>query len=415
MNQTEKNIVVIGAGIVGISTAIWLRRAGKSVIVIDKGPPGMGTSYGNGGILAACGIAPVTGPGLRLKGPKLLLDPNYPLFLRWSYLPKLAPWLMKYLAHANEPDTRRIANGLAGVVADSVEQHKSLIQGTSAKDWVTESDYCFTYKNRAEFEGDAFTFGLRREAGFTPEIIEGRSVHDYEPALADDIGLLAIMKDHGYIRAPGEYVQALAQVLKEEGGEIKTAEARDIELTDGRISAVITDSGPIPCKHAVLATGVWSKPLAKKLGLTVPLESERGYHVVFKDPSINLNACFMITSGKFVATPMAEGLRCAGIVEFGGLEAGPSKAPIEFLHKHVKHNFPTLEYSGVEEWMGHRPAPSDSLPLIGEISASGVYAGFGHHHIGLTAGPKTGRLIAELIARKGTNMDLSAYDPGRFK
>ncbi|MDQ7071324.1 MAG: FAD-binding oxidoreductase [Rhodobacterales bacterium] len=414
MTKNANQIVVIGAGIVGVSTAIWLRRAGRDVILVDKGAVGMGTSYGNGGILAACGVAPVTAPGLGAKGPKLLLDPNFPLFLRWSYLPKLLPWLMKYLSHANEPDTRRISKGLAGIVADSVEQHKSLVNGTSAEGWITDSDYCFAYKDQTAFAGDALTFELRQQAGFVPEIIKGGAVHDYEPALGPDIGLLAVMKDHGYIRNPAGYVQALAQVLVAEGGEIRQAEVIDIDLTDGKISAVITDQGRIDCAGAVLATGVWSKPLAKKLGLNVPLESERGYHVVFKDPSIHLNATYMIASGKFVATPMDAGLRCAGIVEFGGLTAGPSKAPLAFLHKHVKLNFPTLKYSGVEEWHGHRPAPTDSLPLIGEIAGSGVFAGFGHHHIGLTGGPKTGRLIADLITQKGTNIDLSAYDPGRF-
>jgi len=412
--KPPETVVVIGAGIVGMSTAIWLRRAGKKVIVVDKGEPGMGTSYGNGGILAACGVAPVTAPGLGMKGPRLLLDPNFPLFLRWSYLPKLAPWLLRYLSHANVKDTRRISKGLIPIVADSVEQHKSLIKGTSAEGWITDADYCFAYKDRAAFEDDEFTFGLRREAGFVPELIEGDAVREYEPHLGKTISLLAVMKDHGFVRAPGLYVQALAEVLKAEGGTIRKAEVLDVDLADGKITAVITNQGSIPCESAVLATGVWSKPLAKKLGLKVPLESERGYHIVFKDPSFTLRSAYMIATGKFVATPMEGGLRCAGVVEFGGLNAGPSKAPLNLLRKQVLLNFPTLEYSEAEEWLGHRPAPTDSLPLIGEIAGTGVYAGFGHHHIGLTGGPKTGRLISDLIAQKGTNIDLSAYDPGRF-
>ncbi len=412
--KPENTVVVIGAGIVGLSTAIWLRRAGKDVIVVDKGEPGMGTSYGNGGILAACGVCPITAPGMIAKAPKMLMDANFPLFLRWSYLPKLAPWLLKYLSHANEKDTRRISKGLVPIVADSVEQHKSLVQGTSAENWITDSDYCFAYQDRAAFEADAFTLGLRREAGFTPELIEGDAVQDYEPHLAKSVGLLAVMKDHGYVRSPGRYVQALAAVLVSEGGEVRRAEVTDLELTGGKVSAVVTDQGSIACESAVLATGVWSKPLAKKLGLNVPLESERGYHIVFKNPSIELRSAYMIASGKFVATPMEDGLRCAGVVEFGGLDAGPSKAPLKLLHKQVLLNFPKLQFSEAEEWLGHRPAPSDSLPLIGEITGTGVYAGFGHHHIGLTGGPKTGRLISDLITQGGTNMDLSAYDPGRF-
>lgn len=413
--MSEKPVIVVGAGIVGISTAIWLRRMGKKVLVVDRGEVGMGTSYGNGGVLASCGMVPVTSPGLGAKGPKLLLDPNFPLFLRWSYLPKLAPWLRKYMSHANDADTRRIAKGLTVITGDSVEQHEALVRGTEAARWLTLGDYTFAYKDRATFEADAYTFGLRAEAGFIPEIIEGAAVQEYEPALGPATTLLAVMKNHGHIRAPGAYVQALAEVLRAEGGDVQQAEVKDFELVDGRIKAVITDQGRMECEVAVLTTGVWSKPLMKKLGLNVPLESERGYHVVFKNPSQTLRQPLMIAAGKFVATPMEGGLRCAGIVEFGGLKAGPSKAPLEFLYRKVKESFPELEYESTEEWQGHRPAPADSLPLIGEVNGTGVFSGFGHHHIGLTGGPKTGRILAELIAQKGSNQDLSAFDPQRFK
>ncbi len=415
-SEQPQTIVVIGAGIVGISTAIWLRRAGCRVIVVERGEPGHknGTSYGNGGILVPSGVAPVTGPGMIAKSPKMLLDPNFPLFLRWGYLPKLLPWLMKYLSHANEADTRRISKGLTEIVGDAVEQHKSLAKGTPAEEWIADSDYCFAYADRAAFEKDAFVFDLRREAGQVPELIEGEAVRDYEPAMGKSVNLLAVMKNHGFIRSPGRYMAALADVFRSEGGDIRQCEVRDVDLTNGRITAVETDQGRIDCDTAVLATGVWSKPLAQKLGITVPLESERGYHIVFKGPSLDLRSTYMMAAGKFVVTPMHDGIRCAGVVEFGGLEEPASAAPLKLLRKQVAAYFPTLEYSETEEWMGHRPATTDSLPVIGELGKTGVFAGFGHHHIGLTGGPKTGRLIADLITRKGTNVDLKAFDPQRF-
>ena len=126
-------IVVIGAGIVGMSTAIWLQRMGKHVIVVDRGAPGMGTSFGNGGIIVPCGVAPVTAPGMIAKAPGYLANPDFPLFMRWSYLPRLLPWLLRYLSHANVADTQRIARGLATIVGDSVEQHKALAKGTRAE------------------------------------------------------------------------------------------------------------------------------------------------------------------------------------------------------------------------------------------------------------------------------------------
>ena len=146
----------------------------------------------------------------------------------------------------------------------------------------------------------------------------------------------------------------------------------------------------------------------------MPLESERGYHIVFENAEGGPSMPVMVAAGKFVATPMAAGLRCAGIVEFGGLEAGPSKAPFNLLRRHVKRAFPKLEATGEVEWQGHRPAPADSLPVIGEVGQTGVFAGFGHHHIGLTGGPKTGRLLSQLILGQRPNIDLSPYDPARF-
>ena len=410
----KPHTIVIGAGIVGVSTAIWLRRAGIEVTLIDRGAPGQGTSYGNAGVLANCSMVPVTVPGLIRKGPRYALDPNFPLFLRWSYLPRLLPWLVKYLGHANDADTRRIAHGLTPIVSDGVEQHHALADGTKAADWIVDSDYTFAYADRAAFEADRYVWGLRREAGFEPDLIEGGAARDYEPNLGPAVGCLAVMKDHGFIRDPGGYVSALAVEFQNLGGMLRQAEVKDFSFTDGKVSAVKTTTGPISCSNVVLATGVWSKPLMKRLGLTIPLETERGYHVVFEGADGGPAMPIMVAAGKFVATPMAAGLRCAGVVEFGGLKAGPSAAPFALLRKEVKKAFPNLRAKGEIEWQGHRPAPADSLPLIGQVNGTGVYVGFGHHHIGLTGGPKTGRLIAQMMTGHRPNMDMAPYDPARF-
>ncbi|WP_295316858.1 FAD-dependent oxidoreductase [Roseobacter sp.] len=410
-----QHVAVIGAGIVGVSTGIWLRRAGFDVTLIDRAGPGKGTSHGNAGILAACAMVPVTSPGLIRKAPGMLVSSDFPLFLRWTYLPKLAPWLVKYLANANDSDTRRIAAGIAPIVTDSVSQHKALTGDIGLGHWVTESDYCFGYRDRAAFDAESYTWGLRREAGFEPELIEGDDVREYEPNVSQQISCVAVVRDHGFIRDPGGYVGALAAAFEASGGKIVIADVKDFDLSGGKISAVETSEGRIGCDKAVLATGVWSKPLMRKLGLNVPLESERGYHIVFEAAENGPTRPMMIASGKFVATPMAQGVRCAGVVELGGLGAGPSKAPLKMLRRQAKAAFPRMTATQEIEWLGHRPAPSDSLPLIGQIGKTGVWTGFGHHHIGLTGGPKTGRLLAGLISGQPTNMDMAPYAPERFR
>lgn len=406
--------VVIGAGINGAAAALWLARAGHQVTLIDRGQPGMATSYGNACLLASCAMVPVTVPGLALKGPKYLLDPEFPLFLRWPYAPRLMPWLARYLSHANDRDTRRIARALTEITADSLEQHQALTAGTRAAKWVQPCEYNFAYESRAAFEADAYGWALRREAGFVPEIIEGPAVQEKEPILSDRVKLLAVNKNHGYILNPASYVQDLVRLLEEMGGRFVQAEVKDFDLSGGQISAVETSAGRFDCSAAVLAAGVWSKPLMRKLGLKVPLEAERGYHLTFRGPSQRPNNPMMLASAKFVATPMDQGLRCAGVVEFGGLTEARSKAPLDFLRRKVREAFPQMQADSVEEWMGHRPAPSDSLPLIGEVAATGVYAAFGHHHIGLTGGAKTGRMVASLIAGQPINTDMRPFSPNRF-
>lgn len=409
-----KHVVVVGAGIVGVSTGIWLMRMGQRVTLVDRLLPGQGTSFGNAGLLAASAMVPVTTPGLVTKAPKMVLDPNAPLFLRWSYLPKLAPWLVRYLAHANDRDTRRIAAALTPITGDSVDQHMALTEGLKARRFVSPSDYVYAYPSRAEFEKDAYVWALRKEHGFVPRLIEGKGVHEYDPNYGPDIGCLAVLKDHGFILDPGGYVAALAEELQAMGGTFRQVTVQDIAGTDGATKTVRTDGGDISCDAVVLASGAWSKPLMKKLNLNVPLETERGYHVVFKGATGGPRSPTMIAAGKFVATPMSAGLRCAGIVELGGLEAGPCKAPFDLLRRQASAAFPHLEYQGEETWLGHRPATTDSLPLIGEVGTSGVFTAFGHQHVGLTCGPKTGRLVAGLIADQPSNLDLSPYAPQRF-
>jgi len=407
-------IIVIGAGICGLSSAIWLRRAGHDVTLIDKDHPGAGASYGNAGLLAQWGIVPINTPGLARTGLKYLFDPNAPLFMQWAHFPRLIPWLMKLMSHANDRGVQHMAGALHTLLNDSLSQHQALTRGTSAAKWVTQSDFLYAYANRAGFEADSYSWAKRRDVGYDVEVIEGAAVQEVEPILGPNVGCLALTKGHGHILNPGAYMQALADVLVEEGGTYRQAEVQDFTLSDGKITAVQTSQGSLPCDHAVLAAGIWSKPLMKKLGLRVPLDVERGHHLQFTNPSQKPNTPMMIAKGKFVATPMEMGLRCAGTVELGGLDAAPSKAPLELIRKGTKWAFPDLTYDGVEEWVGFRPSTPDSLPLIGEIGGTGVHAAFGHQHIGLTGGPKTGRWVADLISGKRLNEDLAGFDANRF-
>jgi D-amino-acid dehydrogenase len=411
----SKTIAVIGAGIVGVSTALWAQRDGHEVILIDRLGPGEGTSYGNGGVLASCGILPVTGPGLIWKAPRMALDPNQPLFLKWGYLPRLAPWLLRYLSHANAGDTRRITSALAGVVMDSLAEHQALAEGTPAEQWLVPSDYLYLYDDKAQFAADSFGWDLRKAHGFSWEEWDGARFRDYDPGFADIYGHVVRLGDHGRIADPGRYVKDLAAHVEANGGRIVKGEVEDIARDGGRVTGVRVAGETLACDAAVIATGVWSGPLAAKLGLKVPLETERGYHLELWESSVMPRSPVMIAGAKFVITPMEGRIRLAGIVEFGGLDAPPTRAAFDLLRRNLRAAMPGLTWGEEKEWMGHRPAPADSIPVIGEVPGlKGAYTGFGHHHIGLTAGPKTGRLLAQLIAGRTPNLDLAPYSPARY-
>jgi D-amino-acid dehydrogenase len=411
----EKTVAVIGAGIVGVSTAVWLQRDGHKVVLIDKEGPAGGASYGNAGVIVPSGVIPINSPGLIRKAPGMLIRRSSPLFLHWSYLPKMLPWLLRYLARANEQSARQVANALRPLLSDSVDQHHALAQGTGAEKWIKAADYVFVYDSPEAFRKDDFAWSVRRELGIDWDEFDAEEFADYDPAFGH-IGKFAIrLPNHARITDPGRYVTDLAKHVQQKGGEMITAQAQDIVTERSKVRAVKTDRGLVDCEVAIIAAGAWSKSLAEKQGIKLPMESERGYHIDLINPSVTPRTVMMLTSGKFVIAPMEGRIRCAGIVEFGGLKAPSSKAPLDLLKAYIQQTCPNLEYDSVEEWMGHRPAPADSIPFIGRFDdTQNLYAAFGHHHVGLTGGAKTGRIIADMIANRDLDIDMKPYRASRF-
>ena len=415
MNRVSKHIAIVGAGIVGTATAIWARRAGMQVTLIDRLGPAEGASFGNGGVLASCAVVPVPVPGLIRQGPSYVFNPKKPLFLKWGYIPRLMPWLIKYIARANDRDARATARALTSLIGDSLADHRALVAGTAAERYLHECDFTYVYKDRKAFQADAYTYALKRENGFSWAEYEGSALHTYDPALTGNLGFGAVFSGHGRISEPGAYVKTLAAHLEAEGGRVIQADVSDILRDNGRVTGLRLDGETLSCDAVVITTGAWSGPLAKALGVKTPLESERGYHIELWNPSITPRHPILVNDGQFVVTPMEGRLRLAGIVEFGGLKASQSRAPFDLLMTSIRAAMPDLRWDEQTEWMGHRPVLTDSLPMIGEVSgAKGVFMGVGHHHVGLTGGAKTGRLLAQMASGQVPNIDMSPFDPGRF-
>ena len=209
----RKKIVVIGAGINGVSAAIWLVRAGHEVTLVDREGPGAGASYGNAGLLAQWAIIPVNTPGIALDGLKYALSPKSPLFLQWSHLPRMLPWLRRFVANSSDARARRTIEALIPILTDSVDQHRALTRGTKAEKWIATSDFLYAYEGRAAFDHDAYGWSFRRQIGMEPELIEGGAVQEVEPMLGPTVTLLARLTEHGHILNPGAYLADLAEVL----------------------------------------------------------------------------------------------------------------------------------------------------------------------------------------------------------
>ena len=411
------HVVIAGAGIVGVSSAIWLQRAGHEVTLVDRMDGALRTSYGNAGVLAAGAILPVPVPGLAQKLPKMVFSRDEPLFLQWRYLPRLLPFLAKYLSFARADHVAHCARSFSYLLADSHAQHQSLAEGTGAERFISDEDFCFGYAKEASYRADEPGRALRRAHGYEIEELDGAAYAVRDPLYSGQFAKVVCYKNSGRISDPGAYLAALLAHFQAEGGTMLAARIEDIELQHGAYKALITDQGRVTGDHIVLAMGAWSGKMAKKLGIKrLALESERGYHIELHNPSAMPKAPMMVSAGKFVVTPMEGRIRCAGVVEFASTEAAAQDGPVQFIKRQIATLFPDLTYDHMSDWMGRRPATTDSLPLIGPARAiANGHMAFGHQHIGLTAGPKTGRLIADMVSDQPSNTDLSAFDPARYQ
>lgn len=407
--------VVVGAGIVGAATALNLLRQGFAVTLLDAKEPGEGTSYGNAGVMASCAVVPVPVPGIWKKLPAMLRDPMGPLSLDVLHVIRHAKWFLDYLRFGRAAEVERIASELFKLTDGAIDEHIALARDTGAEPWVAPQDYLYIYARREDFEAEAYAWGIRRSHGIDWTEIGQAELAELEPDLTKDITFGVRLPRHGYALDPSKLVKGLVETFRAQGGVFLKARTHRIERTADGAEAVQTEAGRIAFDRLVIAAGAWSAPLAAQLGAKIPLMSERGYHVQFRDPGVRHTHPLMVSSGKYVATPMAGGLRLAGMVEFRPMDAPPNPDLSKRLEAHARLLFPSARLDACETWMGHRPSLPDSLPVIGAVPGHpNVFLAFGHQHIGLTTGPRTGRLVAQMVAGERTNLDLSAFRADRF-
>ena len=414
-----KRVGVIGAGMVGVCAASWLQRDGHSVFLIEAGEPGHGASFGNAGCFNGSSVTPVAMPGIVKNVPRWLFDPLGPLSLRWSYLPAIAPWLLRFVRSSTPAKVRAQARALRPLVGATLDALKPLASAAGAEDLVHRLGHLYVYRSAQSLEKDRLAWELRRENGVEIDDFDADELRQLEPALSREYVCGVLVRENGHTSNPLALVERLLEHFLRSGGELVRARASGFRLEGRRLAAIETATGEIAADAAIVCAGAHSKPLAAGLGERVPLETERGYHVMISDPEVMLGIPTADADGKFVATPMQTGLRFAGTVELAGLAAPPDWRRARILLEQGRKMLPSLAKSHPEKrisvWMGHRPSLPDSLPVLGPSRATPdvIYA-FGHGHVGMTAAPMTGKIVADLVAGRTSSIDITPFSAARF-
>jgi D-amino-acid dehydrogenase len=413
IKNMKQSVIVIGSGITGVSCAEELRRSGAKVTLIDRvkaGDPSQ-TSFGNAGILAREGIMPIANPSMLKMIPQILLSPSSPVYLKWSYLAKFSPWALQFIMNGTRPKALPIILALNELIYDTVENHIQLSKNTDAARFIEKGDMTLLYRNRKQFSSDKFANQARRNLGIIWEELSRNELLDRDPHISKLYQFGLAYKNHGWITNPAAYVSSLAKHFQKNGGKILIGEVSKINGNNVELKGGII----LKAENIVLATGAWSKNLTSQLGHNIPLQAERGYHLSLKNASHMPPNTYLITDKKFGLTPMDGFLRCAGQSEFAPLEMPPNPKAIKNLRKFLFRLYPKLEYETETIWQGTRPTLPDSLPVIGRSSKNpSVIFAFGGQHLGLTMGPKIGKMVRDIIFERQSNINMKPYSSDRF-
>lgn len=415
VSRSSGHVTVVGAGAVGVCCALYLQREGFAVTLVDRGAVAGEASRGNAGLISSDDCVPVAGPGVLRRVPAMLLDPLEPLTIRWRYLPRLSPWLYQFIRASGRQRVEETSKALMSLLKLAVDSYLELLSSHEAGRLITRSGLLYAYRTDAAFQADQFGIELRRRRGVELEVLDGSAVGELEPALAGKCEHGVYCPDTAFTSNPYALVRTLADHFLAAGGEILHAEVLDLKLTDGQPVALATTDGLHPIDRLVLAAGAWSRPLAKRLGADVPLDTERGYIALIPGAERQPRIPFVAVDRHIAVTPMETGLRIAGTVEFAGLLAAPNLKRVDALLTGIAPFLGSINTNGAMRWMSFRPSMPDSLPVIGWASGrSRAFLAFGHGHLGLSLAAVTGKLVAEAMAGRPVTVDITPFGPGRW-
>lgn len=407
--------VVIGAWIIGTAIAHELQRRGRQVVLIDRDAPGKGASFGNMASIAVTEFMPASRPSIWRQIPGWMLDPEGPVRVRPGHMPKLVPWFLRFIAASRPAKLRELEAQGAALCARSLADTQELLRETGLQDQMSDEGCLSLYADEAEFRADREHIEILQRFGFPHEVIGRQAIKALEPEVSDKIGMAVLFPQNRSMRDPYRLVLALAERFTALGGRFEMGEVTGFTRSERLREVIVKDGRRLPADEVVICAGAFSARLAKLLGEPIPLETERGYHTQIMAPGIALKHSIIWPARAFMVTPTAGGIRVGGTVEMAGLDAAPDYRRSRVTVRRAKEALPNLQCNDFTEWMGHRPALPDTVPILSASAKTrGVFYATGHGHLGLTYAATTARLIGALVTGARPEVDLHPYRINRF-
>ncbi len=411
----QRKACVIGAGIVGVCSALWLQREGFDVTVVDAGPIGEGASFGNAGNISPGSVVPHLIPELWKELPGWMLDAQGPLTVRPAHVLKALPWLLAAARASRRERVLEVSRAMLALHGNALQAYETLTHGTQAARLIERCGQLYVSEHPTAAHGSALVQMLRSSAGVRSEALDWMEVRELEPSLAPIFRSGLLLPDNARTRDPHALVKALAGEATRNGATFVRGKVTGFDRSAGQVRAVLIEGRPQPVENVVIAAGAASGQLSAWLGTRVPLAAERGYHITISDAGVAPRIPVMHCDARFVASPMDVGLRLAGTAEFAALDAAPNWRRTQVLENQARRMFPGVRVEKVSRWMGSRPSLPDGLPVLGRApGCRNAWFAFGNSHFGMTAGPTMGRLVAELLAGRQTSIDVAPYAAERF-
>ena len=408
-----KSVAVIGAGIIGICSAYFLQKSGFKVTLVDHNKPGSMTSYGHACTFADYACIPVNSPTIFKDLPSLLLKQNGPLAVDFKYILKNLPWALSFLKNCRKNKVEYIASSLANFLSHSRLSYDQLFEEVDVSQYINNNETLYLYKTEKEFQAAKYSIDLRKKNNVKIKKLNAAEIYDMEPNIAQVYFCGLIFEGSRHTINPIKVSEKIFETFLQNGGSYINKKITLINKTVNGIT-ITSENNTFDFDKIIISAGSWSRELALMIGDKFPLDTERGYHVLFENEKKLISRPVGWSQSGFYLIQIEEGIRAAGTVEIAGLHNNSNPRRLKMIENESRKLIPTLG-KVKSTWLGFRPTLPDSLPVIGQSTKNkNVFYAFGHQHIGWTLGAVTGKAITELVNNRNPNFDLSSFNPNRF-